>query len=263
MLNGELVIVSITNKNHMKNSIYFLLIVLVALSCKKKEDRACWKVAGDETQIEVSLQHFNELFVGAHVEVVLIQDSLNKAVVYGHENLVNLIEFSHDGDKLSIVNKNKCNFLRSYKTKKIIVELHFSNLINIEFHGSEPMRSDGKLVLNYFTIALIDGAAPVTLEIDAEAIYTETNNGYGDFTFTGKAKYANFRIRSNSYCNTTNLEIIDSIDVITNTPVLSRVNLGTTKARVEINGSGNVEYVGNPSILEINQYGTGQLVDIN
>lgn len=243
--------------------VVLMILIVSASSCKKAEDRACWKVAGSPGERTVQLTDFDRLYLGPHLEFHLIQDSLNKVVIRGSENLLNLVECKVEDGLLRIENKNKCNFLRSYKKKKIRVEIHLKELINIEFQGTEPLTNQDTLNVNYFTFHVRDGAGPIQLNLNATAVFGNISHGFGDFTLTGRAEYANLRVSSNGYCNTLGLQISDSIDLITNTPVPCKVHLGTNQARVEINGSGNVDYTGYPSSLELNRYGTGNLVDIN
>lgn len=241
----------------------FILIGFVLFGCKKPEDRACWKFAGDQTSIIVPLDDFDKLFLGPHLKFTLIQDTSNFLEVKGHENLINLVEAKTVEGILRIENKNKCNFLRNYDTKLIEVYIHFKTLSNLEFQGTEPLNSQGMLNLNYFTFLIQDGAGPVNLSLNADIIYTSINHGYGDFTLTGNVKYANFRISSNGFCNTNNLIIQDSIDVISNTAVDCRFNFNNVPARVEIQAGGNVRYIGIPSSLLFLDYGNGDLINDN
>jgi len=243
----------------------FILLVfpLLIFSCKKKEDRACWKVAGAPTSITVPLDDFELLFLGAHIEYTLVQDTVNYMVVEGAENLVNLITPSYEGDKLSIENKNKCNFLRSYKKKKIHVTLHFKTLINLDYEGTETLKTQGVITVNYFAFLIKDGSGPVELTLNANAISGSINHGYGDFTLHGTANYANFKISSNGFCNTNDFLINDSIDIVSNSAVKSKFNIQGAKTRIEIQNLGDVEYIGAPSSLEILRYGAGNIIDGN
>lgn len=63
--------------------ILFISISIILFSCKKAEDRTCWKSAGDETKLEVSLESFDKLFLREHIVYELVQDSLNKLVITG------------------------------------------------------------------------------------------------------------------------------------------------------------------------------------
>ncbi len=246
----------------MKLVILFFVGIMI-LACKKKEDRSCWKVAGEPTSKIVELDHFYSLFLGPHLEYTLIQDTVEYMELLGAENLLNHVTATLEGDKLTINNTNKCNFLRSYKKKDIHVKLHFIAINNIEFQGTQPLRSEGVLNIPYFTFLIMDGAGPVDLTINSDAISGTVGHGYGDFTLHGNTKYANFSVNSNGYCDTRDLVIADSIDIISNTSVLSRFNVQNVQTRIEIKNTGNVEYFGLPSSLEIVRFGTGEVLDGN
>lgn len=241
----------------------FAIIVLIVVGCKKPEERTCWKFAGDKTSLTIPLGEFDKLFLGAHIKFTLKQDTVNYLEVSGHENLIQLVKADISEGLLRIENKNKCNFLRNYDTKLIEVVIHFKELINLEFQGTEPMNSEGVLNLNYFTFMIKDGAGPVNLAINADVIYASVNHGFGDFTFSGNVNYANFRISSNGYCNTNQLNVNDSIDVIYNSAVESTFNFDNVPARVEILSLGNVRYIGNPTTIDFFDYGEGDLINGN
>lgn len=242
------------------------LIILVCISllgCKKPEDRSCWKVAGDDAVKIVELEHFYTLYLGPHIEYTLIQDTMEFVEIEGAENLLNLVTTKIEDNKLSIDNTNKCNFLRSFKKKGIHVIIHFISIGNIEFQGTEPLRSKGVLNIPYFTFLIKDGAGPVDLTLNSEVVFGSISHGYGDFTIKGFTKYANFSVSSNGYCNTRELQVQDSLDVISNSSVLTRFNFNGAQVRAEIKSTGNIEYIGMPSSLDFVSFGTGQLLDGN
>lgn len=239
------------------------IVVLLVVGCKKPEERTCWKFAGDKSSMNIPLGEFDKLFLGPHLKFTLVQDTVNYLEVIGHENLIQLVNAEISEGVMRIENKNKCNFLRNYDTKLIEVVIHFKELINLEFQGTEPLNSEGVLNLNYFTFMIKDGAGPVNLSLNADVIYASVNHGFGDFTLTGNVNYANFRISSNGYCNTNQLNIQDSIDVIYNSAVESTFNFHNVPARVEILSLGNVRYIGNPTSIEFLDYGEGDLINGN
>lgn len=247
----------------MKLKISFILALLLVVSCKKKEDRTCWKVAGDQITINRDLEDFNQLFLGPHLDYVLIQDSMNYIEIEGAENLVNLVESTIEDGLLSITNKNRCNFLRSYKTKMLKVKIHFSNIINVEYQGTENLINEGVLNVPYFTLLIKDGAGPVVLNVNSQFFFGSVTHGYGDLTLHGTIDYLNLNLASNGFCNTKETVINDSLDVISSTPVDCSVNMNNIPVHLEIRGSGNILQYGYPSTLKINQYGTGRLIDSN
>jgi hypothetical protein len=242
-------------------SLSFLLFFLI--SCEKQEDRACFKTAGDDSSVELLVDSFDKLYLKEHMEFVLVQDTVEKIVISGGRNLLNFIDAKVIDGRLEIYNTNKCSFLRSYK-KKIKVEIHFIQLINIHYEGTETLINKGTLQLNWLTVLIRDGAGPVKLNFNANTIYTTIAHGWGDFTYSGNVNYANFNVRSNGYCDTYGLNVSDSITVISNTPGISKVNANGAQFRAEIDGSGDIWYKGNPNGSPIvYQYGTGEVISKN
>lgn len=255
MLNMEL-------RMYFKSSLVFVLLVFV-YSCKKSEDRTCFKKWGKDSTREVSLPAFDKLEVYEQIEVVLIQDSSNRLVIIGGENVVNFVEFEVDSDKkLVLRNKNKCNFLRSYD-KKIKVEIHFTELINVYFEGTEPMYSKDTLTSDYFTLFVRDGAGSIDLTLKSKVINAEVAHGWGDYTLKGKTDYARIAAKSNGFCNTYGLDVSDSLFVFCQTSSIMKVRADQIPMRVTMINNGIVEYKGIPSSINFQQFGTGQIINAN
>ena len=246
----------------MKPIVVLSFVVFVLSGCKKPEDRPCWKTAGEEAEMTVALEPFTKLFLKEHVEFILVQDTVEKVVLTGGKNLLNFISVSVSDQTLEIGNQNKCTFFRSYD-KKVKAEIHFKNIENIRFEGSESLTNKGKLNFSWLTLLIRDGAGPVNLNVDALAIIATISHGWGDFTFTGDVNYANFNVWSNGFCNTYGLNVKDSITVISSTQGAVRINADQVKLKAETNGSGHIYYRGVPSSISFNKYGLGELIDDN
>ncbi|EPB65931.1 hypothetical protein ANCCEY_14987, partial [Ancylostoma ceylanicum] len=82
-------------------------------------------------------------------------------------------------------------------------------------------------------------------------------HGYGDFILSGTADNTTIRITSNGFGDASNFKTANQLIVISNTPVSSKINADGAAATVEIEGSGNVIYVGTPQSMNVIQYGTG------
>ena len=70
-------------------------------------------------------------------------------------------------------------------------------------------------------------------------------------------------IKANGFGTTYDLDVVDSVHVLTKTQETVSVRFSNGLNRVEVNGGGDVWYKGSPSNLFFNQYGTGQLLDKN
>lgn len=237
-----------------------LFFVVVLISCKKAEFRSCVKSAGPDAERVVDLEHFDQLFLREKIKYVLVQDTVEKVVIKGGKNLLNFIDCKVTDALLEISNENKCAFLRSIK-HKVTVEIHFKELINIRYEGTETLTNKGQLNVGWLTFLVRDGAGPVNLNLKAQAIYAGVSHGWGDFTFTGEVGHLNLNIRSNGYCDTYGMIVHDSLTVISNTPGIVKVNADNTYLKAELSGSGDVWYKGmtlaDPIVY---QYSTGKLI---
>lgn len=240
----------------MRNSLVLLLMGLLVFACKKPENRTCFKLLGSETTKEIPLASFDRLDLREHVEYVLIQDSLDKVVLKGGKNLLNLIEVKSESGLLTIENKNRCGFLRNAK-KVVVAEIHFTKLLNIRFIGTEPLRTQGTIHTDYFTFYSRDGAGDVTLDLNAIEINAEANHGWCNFTLTGVTQKARICAKSNSYCDVSGLTVTDSLYVASETVGDIKVNANNLMIYGYITQSGNILYRGTPLGIDVLCNGTG------
>lgn len=247
----------------MKSLIVLIVVGLCFASCKKAEDRRCFKFLGEEKTIEVELEDFDKLILNAHLEYILVQDSTDKLVITGGENVVNLVEWEIDNDKiLTISNGNKCNFLRNER-KVIKVEIHYTNVYNIRFEGTEPLTTKGTLKTDYFVLLIRDGAGPVTMDLDCISVNADISHGWGDYTFTGTTDYAYLAARSNGFCDTRGLSVSTDIYVASETSGTIKVNCGNLNLKGHLKSNGDIEYIGNPSSVNVLNTGTGKVIDLD
>lgn len=231
------------------------------LSCRKPENRLCFKSNGEEKTIEHFTGDFNRLKLYPHLAYVLVQDSLNKIEVTGGSNLVNHVKFSLANGLLEISNANKCSFLR--KSQALVVTIHCTNVFNIHYEGTEYLKSTGTIHSDYFVLQVRDGAGPVTLALDSKVIDADISHGWGDYTLTGITEVARISARSNGFCDTYGLEVTDSLYVASETP-------GTVKVRADgipmfgySKGSGDIWYIGVPVSVNVVLTGKGKVLNKN
>lgn len=248
----------------MKNRNLFIIFSLFCLisSCKKPENRKCWKFLGKESIKEISVTSFSKLKLNKHLAYVIIQDSLDKIVLRGGENMLNLVECNVNNDLLEITNTNKCNFLRNQK-KSITVEIHCTNIYNIHYEGTEYLKTEGTLVSDYFVLFIRDGAGPVTMNLQSKIIDADISHGYGDYTLTGTTEFARISARSNGYCDTYGLAVSDSIYVSSETPGIIKIQANGIPIRGYSKGTGDIWYKGSPTSIDVILNSTGKVLDKN
>jgi hypothetical protein len=245
----------------MRRKILFTvgLLVIGLQSCKKAEDRSCFKSTGNEITKEITLDIFEQMELHPHIEYELIQDSLNKLVITGGQNVVNFIEATVSDKRLVVRNVNRCPFFRD-PGKKIKVEIHFTSLYNLHYEGSERIFSKDTLQLPYFTLTIRDGAGPVDLKLNSEVLQADILHGWGDYTLEGEAKVAKIGAKSNGFCNTRKLLVTDSIYISSETSGDMYVQVGNLPLYGHIKSIGNVYYSGNPSPIQVVTSSSGKLI---
>ena len=239
--------------------ISFVVLFASIKSCKKAEDRKCLKSTGKIITQEIGMPSFTKLDLFERIEYTLVQDTVFKVVLNGGKNLLNEIKISVSDDRLKITNENTCNFLRSYK-KIIKAEIHFKDLTEINYRGTEILTNLDTLHLPWINVLIVNSSGSVRLNLNSNSINASASGGYGDFQLTGKASFANLYINNNGFCNTFGLIVKDSLKVTSNTMGAMMVNADKTILNAEIKNGGNIFYKGVPSKIILNKNGSGNLL---
>jgi hypothetical protein len=241
----------------------FQITVLLALlfSCKKPENRTCWKFAGETKTISIPVGDFTALFLKGHLSYSLVQDSTDKLVITGGENLIGHVNWTNDNGLLTLENGNKCNFLRNPKNL-IHVEIHCTNVANIRFEGTEPLVGLGTLKSDYFVLFIRDGAGPVTLDLESLVVNADIAHGWGEYHLSGTTKTARIAVRSNGFCSVDQLQITDSVYVGSESQGDITLNANGIPMAGYIKAGGNIRYKGTPSAISVIKTGGGNLIPI-
>jgi hypothetical protein len=237
----------------------FILIFLV-YSCKKPEQRACFKKSGEFAIKVHEFGAFNQLHLKEHLSYKLIQDSTNKVVVRGGNNLLNFVEVIGENGLLTIENKNRCNYLRSYEIPE--VEIHYTKLINILFEGTERLYNEDTLITDYLTLTLRDGAGHIELNVQAIDVNAINTHGWGRLTLKGETQTLRGNLMGDGKFDFSQVTVSNQVKLITSSSIDQRVNAAGIPLNVELNGIGNVYYFGLPSIINYVQYGSGKLINV-
>jgi Putative auto-transporter adhesin, head GIN domain len=239
-----------------------IAVILSFVACKKAEDRSCFKSIGNDTTKEIALDSFDKLYMGPHLKYVLVQDTVEKVVLTGGENLLNFVETDVSDGTLSVRNINKCNFLRSY-SKLVTVEIHLVDVINITFEGTHEVICRNTINSTYLTLVIRDGAGEFNLDLNANSLNAVVTHGWGNFNISGSVDYLNMNIRSNGFGSTYDLIVKDSINIACSTTEPVKINSDSCQLRAQTLSSGDIWFVGTPEFIEFNTYGTGELLDKN
>lgn len=246
----------------MKSKILFLILMIGLFSCKKAQERSCFKGKGEEITTEVVIDtNIDSLILHDDIYYTLIPGKKSKVVLTGGENLLSFIDIYVEDGKLTIQNKNKCKFLRSLKNK-IYASIYVDSITYIEYYGSRGLQNKDTLHSGELRLVITDGAGEVDLTLKNGYTSATVTYGVGNFILHGQTSIAYFNCSGNSYCDTRDFKIIQEVSVNSNTQANMLVNAGNTHLIAVIRQDGNIEYVGNPNDKILNRKGKGELIHL-
>lgn len=242
------------------NSIF---ICLVFFSCKKSEDRSCFKSVGDEDKLTFDLiEDIDSLFLYDNIIYNIIPSTENRIEISGGKNLLNHVDLYTANKMLQINNNNKCNFLRSFK-HKVTLDLFINDIKYIYFEGSEPFTFMDTLTTDNLRLVIRDGAGSVNALVNSNLINITVTHGVGDFTLAGRTNTALLSCNTNSFCDATALVTKELLKVRSVTHGDMLVNADNVPMEVELFRNGNVKYIGTPESIVFDRIGEGDLIKID
>lgn len=241
-----------------------ILLTLLLFSCKKEEDRRCFKSIGETESLTISLPTLHSFKLTGRLKYVFIQDSLHKVVIKGGENIIKHISFDYDSDSvLTISDQNKCHFLRK-QNDLTTVEIHVSDLKYIHIQSGDSIASRGTLKVETLNIEVSDGSSSVNLDLDVNTINTYARFGFCDLNYSGKANFCNNNFEHNNQLNATQLKVTQSIFVYHKSAQNIKVDASNCELTGTIFSNGNIMYKGVPTVTDVEKIsGKGQLIKID
>jgi len=242
----------------MVKKLSFIVLVLLFFSCKKAEDKTCFKSYGDPAAIEIPLDSVSEFRLYKNITYHVYQDTMRKLIVKGGENMIKHVLVENDSSILSITNENNCNFLRDFD-KKTIVEIHYPFYSKIYSEANDSLIFMNTIVADLLYIEQAQGGAGVRIDVDVNHIVMLASLGVANFVISGSTNYADLRVQTNASGDARNL-VANHYLVYNNSTGDIYVDLDSADAGVTIKGTGNVIYSGTPDSLNLVKTGDGDLI---
>ena len=242
----------------------WVVVILLCDSCKPAYDRSCLKKTGSLDSLEIELVPFEKLNLGEHITYILVQDTVDKVVVSGGSNLLNFIDISSESTNstLTIRNNNRCRFLR-YNTSNVLVEIHFNQMREIIFNGSESLSNRGLLEMDNLKLVTLGAAGSISLNLEANEIHCINDFGWPDIEISGKCNIFRAEIYGHQLMDTRQLIVTSHVNVISNAGTKSQINSQGVPLRVELRGTGDLWYYGEPTSIDKKEYNSGRLINKN
>ncbi|MET6998641.1 head GIN domain-containing protein [Chitinophaga defluvii] len=235
-------------------SISWLLLMIAIFSfilsgCRRDTIVGSGHVITEERPIDP----FSEVTVDGSFDIQLTQDGNQPLKIEAEDNVMRVVETYVSGNTLRIKIKDHTN-LRRYKTIQVYV--HSAAFNRVIFSGSGSLNTTDTIRASKFTYEL-NGSASANLTLNADQIATIIN-GSGNMRFKGKANSYNSEINGSGDIN--------GLDLLTHNASLTVHGSGDqsisvdTQLDVNIYGSGNVQYKGNPGKVNSNVQGSGKVI---
>lgn len=237
----------------------YILLLLVCWACQKEPQRSCWKSAGANQNLMVPLSSFSYLHIHPHIEVELVQDSIDYVEWQAGSHLLSFLSAEIQADTLQLHNKNGCRFLR-YQNGQVKAVVHFKSLKELYLANSEAVQTNNQWIANDLLIFLKEGVGAVHLNINAQKVTVRNNYGWQALKLTGSVGSLFVDLDGSSSVQATNLLVVDSISFRSISPMASYIAADQLLLKAQLYGAGNLYYDGQPSQILKTEYGTGRVL---
>lgn len=246
----------------MTRVLHVIFIVGLLFSCKKAEERSCFKTTGDFAEIDVAVTPFNELNLGKRLHYTLVHDTVNFVRIKGGKNLLQSIHAETVAGILYIENENRCNFLRSF-AEIIEVEIHFVALNRIEGRISHELSSSDTISGSFFNLEITRASGNAALVVNTDFLNGFVNDGNADYSFTGKTNFAHIQANSNGLADVRGLSVQQKLEITSRSTRSIFCKADGIPLIVTIEATGDVYYTGTPSSITLNKTGAGNLIQVD
>lgn len=231
----------------MNSLLSIIVLSLILISCKKAEDRTCWKANGDVTITEINLNHlsYKGIKVFDNIDVNLIADTTDFMVINSYENRINHFTYLVVDNLLELRDESNCHFLRN-TDKKTTIDIHYSNISIISLKGTGLITSKSPIVNNdYLHIHSHNCNGEIDIEVNTSSLQVKLVNGTLNGQIIGRA--INAEIFHFGYSNVNFEELlIDNLNITNKSDADVYVTSNSTLA-VELLSLGDIYYKGNPT----------------
>ena len=218
----------------------------------------CLKSTGKLKTEQRTLPPFETLELYDHINVNYYYAPNYELEVQAGENLIDLVHTEVENGILRIENRNRCNWVRSYK-KEITINLKAPSFQNFNYYSSAKVVFQDSMRSDTFRLNLWEASGSIELLLNSTYVELKSNTGPGDITARGECFELVSYMSGNGTLNSQQLQAKKALAITVNTgDILLRV---TDELKAEIKGSGDIFYQGQP-VIELSDQGKGKLIRI-
>lgn len=242
----------------MKKQLITTIAILLSITINAQSWWNSKKVKGNGNVITKtrSIDSFDKVSVGGSFDVNLIDGTEGKLTIEGEENLLPYIETEVKNGKLKVQFKENTN-IRT--TRRLVITIPFEDIEAISLGGSGNVTVKKRLKADDASFS-IGGSGNITSNVEANTVKVSIG-GSGNIKLKGKTD--NFK------CSLAGSGSIKAYDLNASSLKASIAGSGSiqtsvsNKIKANIVGSGSVYYKGNPSNINTNSIGSGDVIDRN
>lgn len=232
---------------------YFFLAILSSVIFN-----SCESISGNgNIRDEIrDISNIHEIRTSGSIDIEIKNGDQYQLKVQDDENLLPYIITEVNNGVLNIHYKDGYSIMNSHG--KVFVTA--PNIEKIVTSGSADITSDGVISNSNQLELSTSGSGDIKMDVDAPSV-TATSSGSGDITLSGRSKDFECRISGSGDAKCGNLKSENAVVRVSGSSdvhVFASVNL-----KVNVTGSGDVYYGGNPSSPEIHITGSGTVKAVN
>jgi hypothetical protein len=231
-----------------------VLVALISISIANAQNWKQEKVKGNgvQTTITKTTESYDKISTGGSFYVELVLGKEGTITIQGDENIISQIVTEVIGNELKVYFEKN----RSYNYKQdITITIPFEKISALSFAGSGNLI--GKDVINASDFEVkMTGSGDCSLEINAKNVDAKFT-GSGNLKLSGTAENLEAKTAGSGNLNCTKL-VSQNADVAVAGSGRLEVNC-TNKLIAKVAGSGNIQYNGNPKIIDSKVAGSGEI----
>ncbi len=243
----------------MKKTLLLISILFTIADCKKENSCDCFKSTGKIVSDQRDVSGFSSIFISDNVNLYLTQDPIYSVRVEAGEHLIPLITTELKHDSLYVRNKNKCNWVRSYKPK-VNVYISLPSLVFIQNSGCGTITTTNTLTGDSLRFYSINASGDLTLNMDVKKCYLTIHTGCLNVNASGKADYIDIYYNGDGMIHCEN--VVSHLASVTNKSTGNIYVNVSDNFYYNISYNGNIYYRGDPPILYGYDTGNGQLLKL-
>jgi hypothetical protein len=236
----------------MRKLTVLLALIIISIASAQNWDIEKVKENGVQTTITRTTESYDKISTGGSFNVELVSGNEGTITIKGDENIISHIVTEVIGSELKVYFEKN----RSYNYKQdITITIPFEDISEISFAGSGNMITKNAINATDFE-AKMAGSGDCALEINAKNIVAKIA-GSGNLKLSGTAENVEAKTAGSGDLNCTKL-VSQNADVAVAGSGSLEVNC-TNNLIAKVTGSGNIQYKGNPKIIDSNVAGSGDI----